>query len=84
MNPLTVRRPMNKPSQSHRKEALDGRKWGREGWGAGGGFAKYTHLASRKDVCLVSLPLWLHRCHNDNTHAAAVASVPQSQIAQRY
>lgn len=57
-----------------------GEKGGREG----GGFAKYTHLASRKDVCLVSLPLWLRRCHNDNTHAATVASVPQSQIAQRY
>lgn len=26
------------------------------------GFAKYTHLTSRKDVCLVSLPLWLCRC----------------------
>lgn len=48
------------------------------------GFAKYTHLTSRKDVCLVSLPLWLRRCYNDNTHTAAVASVPQSQIAQRY
>lgn len=47
---LTVHGLMNKPSQSHRKEALDERKW-RERAVDGWGLAKYTHLLTFRKGC---------------------------------
>lgn len=55
---LAVRGLMNEPSQSHRKEALDERKWRERGRLRQRVSQAHTCPRSGRDVLLVNLLLW--------------------------